>query len=100
MPKPAKLKDLLQPGNRDLGRVLARAAELEALTEKVQAALGEPESGHIVAVGTDQESLTVTVDAAAWAARLRFLENEIRAAAGPGMATKKLLVRVRPPAPP
>lgn len=96
-PKPAKLATLLESGGPNLGRLLARARDLEALTGQVRAALPEPESAHIVAVGLKGEELVVTVDAAAWAARLRFSENAIRAAAGAAANGKKLVVRVRQP---
>jgi len=99
-PKPAKLAALLESGDHSLGRLLARARDLEALTIKVREALAEPESGHIVAVSLNTEELVVTVDAAAWAARLRFSETAIRAATGPAANGKKLVVRVRQPAAP
>lgn len=99
-PKPAKLASLLEAGGDNLGRLLARARDLEALTGQVREGLPEPESGHIVAVSLDAEELVVTVDAAAWAARLRFSETAIRAAAGTAADGKKLVVRVRQPVAP
>ena len=96
--KPAKLASLLKPGNHGLGKLLARARDLGALTAQVRNALPEPQGGHVVAVSLGDEELVVTVDAAAWAARLRFSEPEIRAAAGAAATGKKFVVRVRPPA--
>ncbi len=97
-PKPEKLEHLLASAGQQLGRVLERARGLEALTDRVRAALPEPDSEHVVAVSLGEEALVVTADSAAWAARLRFAGEAIRAAAGAGATGKKLLVRVRPPA--
>ena len=94
----ASLKDLLTPGASGLGRVLARAADLEALTARVVAALPAPEAEHVVAVSARDTGLVVTVDSAAWAARLRFMEKEVREAIGHAFAGGQYSVRVRPPA--
>lgn len=95
--KPEKLQDLLGNRSGGLGKVLARAASLEALTDRVAARLPGPEAEHIVAVSADAERLVVTVDSAAWAARLRFMEKEIRAAIGDCAPSGQLLIRVRAP---
>lgn len=97
-PKAPQLKDLLAAGAGGLAPVLARAARLEALTARVVAALPPDVAGHIIAVSAGQKGLVVTVDSAAWAARLRFMENEVREAAGPDISAEKFVVRVRPPA--
>ena len=94
---PTRLKDLLSRGAGGLGRVLARASELEALTARVTAALPAAEAEHVVAVSAGEHGLVLTVDSAAWAARLRFMENEVREAVGPDLAPGKFVVRVRPP---
>ncbi|NNF50907.1 MAG: DUF721 domain-containing protein [Gammaproteobacteria bacterium] len=99
-PKPAKLAELLASGGQNLGRLLARTRDLEALTGKVRAALPAPDADHVVAVSASGHELVVTVDSAAWAARLRFSEPAIRAAVGQSAEDRKLVVRVRQPAVP
>ncbi len=96
--KATSLKDLLTPGSSGLGRVLARASRLEALTARVAAALPAPEADHVVAVSAGESGLVVTVDSAAWSARLRFMEKEVREAIGSAPAGTAYVVRVRPPA--
>ena len=96
-PKPAKLAELLTSGSQNLGRLLARTRELEALTGRVRGALPTPDSEHVIAVSVDEHELVVTVDSAAWAARLRFSESDIRAAVGEPALGRKLVVRVRQP---
>jgi hypothetical protein len=49
-----------------------------SLTEKVRAALPEPEKNHVVSAGYHEEILIIAADSAAWTARIRYLEDSFR----------------------
>lgn len=93
-----RLGDLLSRDDRALGRVLRRARAIESLTERVRAALPDPAAAHVVSVSPAETRLVVTVDGAAWAARLRFLHEDILRAAGEDGKDLAVAVRVRGPA--
>ena len=73
---PRRIGDLLQIG--DIGRLGAEAAGRRDLREKVRAALPPHEAAHVVSARLDDDGrLTVGMDSAAWAARLRYSTSEL-----------------------
>jgi len=49
-----------------------------SLTDKVRAALPEPEKNHVVSAGYHEETLVIAADSAAWTTRIRYLEESLR----------------------
>jgi len=73
---PRRIGDLLQNG--DIGRLRSEAAERRGLRERVRAALPAHEAAHVVSAGFDDEGrLSIGMDSAAWAARLRYSTTEL-----------------------
>ncbi len=87
---PRSLADLLRTG--DIGRLRAEALNRRTLTEEIRARLPAPLATHLTGAHREADGLLVlSVDSAAWAARLRFVADE----AGLGAVS----VRVAPPDP-
>lgn len=73
---PRRIGDLLQIG--DIGRLRAEAAGRRDLAERVRAVLPPHEAAHVVSARVDEEGrLSVGMDSAAWAARLRYSTTEL-----------------------
>jgi hypothetical protein len=73
---PRRVGDLLQIG--DIGRLGAEAAARRDLAERVRASLPPQEAAHVVSARLDDDGrLTVGMDSAAWAARLRYSTSEL-----------------------
>ena len=73
---PRRLGDLLQIG--DIARLRAEAAGRRDLKGRVRAALPPHEAAHVVSARLDHDGLlTVGMDSAAWAARLRYSTTEL-----------------------
>jgi hypothetical protein len=70
------LADLLQSG--DIKRLLSQAAERRRLVTEVKASLPADEAEHVVSASTDAGGrLTIGVDSAVWAARVRYRVGEL-----------------------
>jgi Dna[CI] antecedent, DciA len=81
------LAELLRSGS--LGDLAAEAQRRRALTARLRAWLGDEEASHLVAASIDPDgTLVLTMDAPAWAARVRYR------AAGSGVS--RVRVRVSP----
>jgi hypothetical protein len=67
----------------------------------VRAALPPALAKSIVSAGVEHDQLTIGVDGAAWAARLRYLTDTLRAQVGSalGVDIQKVRVKVVPPKP-
>lgn len=92
------LKDLLQRSGQ-LKSLAQRAERMAGLTERLREALPEPEKQHLVAasVSADTNQLNVTADSAAWAARLRYVADDLLVAARKhGIAATRCRIRVAP----
>jgi hypothetical protein len=62
----------------DIGKLLSQAAERRRLVTEVKASLPAEEAGHVVSASTDAVGrLTIGVDSAAWAARIRYGVREL-----------------------
>lgn len=76
-----------------------RAKAVLALSDKVRAALPEPEKNHVVSASYRDDTLVVSTDSAAWCGHIRYQEDLLRerlAAAGEKPFTQ-LKVRVGRP---
>ena len=73
---PRAIGDLLRAG--DISRLRAEATARRELADKVREALPKPERDHVVGAHFDDDGqLVIGVDAAAWAARLRYSTPEL-----------------------
>lgn len=68
---------LSEPGDL-LATLERRATEVLSLTGKVRQALNGPEREHVLAAVYHEQMLVITVDSAAWAAQIRFAQDELR----------------------
>lgn len=68
---------LSEPGDL-LAKLEQRANEVLSLTGKVRKALTGPEREHVVAAVYHDNVLVITVDSAAWAAQVRFSQDDLR----------------------
>ena len=99
MRKPIPLSELLGQANPTLERLRegAKAADrtLEAVRESLPRDVGE----HVWGASTDEGLLTVLVDSAGWATRVRYAVPELKQGVGDRLGTPilKVNVRVRPP---
>jgi hypothetical protein len=94
---PPKLEDLLNSSkNRELAKIVDRADQIGALTRAIQDALPADLADAVVAANVDAAGVLVVVARSpAFAARLRFEQASIVAAAkANGEAAKTLKVRV------
>jgi hypothetical protein len=73
---PRSLAELLQCG--DIAKLLSQAAERRGLVTDVKASLPADEAEHVVSASTDAVGrLTIGVDSATWAARIRYRVREL-----------------------
>lgn len=91
------LKDLLRRGGR-LTELADRAERMVSLADQIREALPQPERNHVSAVSVAANGqLNVTTHSAAWAARLRYLADDLLVAARRhGIAATRCRVRVAP----
>ncbi|MFO1394844.1 MAG: DciA family protein [Steroidobacteraceae bacterium] len=90
-----RLKPLFGGAGGALEQLAKRAADVETLAAFVRGALPAPLGDHVTAATRRDTDLVVTVDSAAWAARVRYAGSTLRerlAAAGQPVEGK---VRVR-----
>jgi hypothetical protein len=94
---PKTLKGLLGESPR-LARIAQSAARLAALTASVREALPPEIQPHLTAANVREDTLVLTTDSPAWAARLRFHGGEILTflAAGQGIHATRISVRSHP----
>lgn len=73
------LKSFAAPGGL-LGKLEKRARRIQTLTDKVRAALPDPEKSHVIAAAYHEDTLVITTDSAAWTAQIRFAQDDLRKA--------------------
>lgn len=71
-------KSLLSEPGELLANLERRAGQVLSLTNKVQRALEGAERQHVLAAVYHEDQLVITVDSAAWAAQIRFAQDELR----------------------
>lgn len=94
--RPKSLKDLL--AGSSLSRIVEQAAETDVLTRRVQALLPPEVSPHVLGANLRERQLVVLVDAAVWAARVRFETAALRRGLSESheVAPDAISVKVRP----
>ncbi len=100
MRKPIPLSELLGKGNPTLERLREGAKAADRTLDAVQQSLPEDLREHVWGASTDAGMLTVLVDTAGWATRVRYAVPELKQGVGDrlGELVLKVVVRVRPPA--
>jgi hypothetical protein len=100
MRKPIPLSELLGKGNATLERLREGARAAERTVEAVRATLPADVAAHVWGASTAAGVLTLLVDSAGWATRVRYAVPELTAGVGErlGEPIVKVVVRVRPPA--
>jgi hypothetical protein len=99
MRKPIPLSELLAKGNPTFERLRDGAAAADRTLSAVQQALPEEVRPHVWGASTAGGVLTLLVDTAGWATRVRYAVPDLRAALGDrlGAPVGRVQVRVRPP---
>jgi len=76
------MSDKLRAFSDDLGPRIAaletRAKAALALSDKVRAALAEPEKNHVLSASYRDDTLIISADSAAWCGHIRYQENSLR----------------------
>ena len=95
---PVHISNVLHNASSGLADVVRRANSLAASTQELKSALPDAIRPHLVSVNFRADTLVLIVDSAAWAARLRYLESEVRShlAKDQGIGVKKIDIKVRP----
>ena len=96
--KEKKLGHILSRPDGPLAGLVERARAMETLTAAVRAALPEEARPHLLAAAQREDgTLVLVTESSAWAARLRFSSDEVRAAARRyGVPAESVSVLVRP----
>lgn len=99
MQKPRSVSDLLSRTGNKLTVLKARSRERSLVVEQVRAALPASLAVAIVSAGIDQGQLTIGVDGAVWASRLRYSTESVRkqVSKASGVAILTVKIRVVPP---
>ncbi len=94
--RPKSLKDLLAANS--LSRLVEQASATDVLTRRVQALLPAEIAPHVLSANFRDQRLIVLVDAAVWAARVRFESATLRRglAESHDVAPSSVSVKVRP----
>lgn len=93
--KPKSIKDLLRIGGKRLSDLTAKAQARSRVYDHVCAALPLPLARNVVSAGLEEGQLTIGVAGAAWAARLRYVTEALRADVGASMSTEIHRVRIK-----
>ena len=75
---PVHIAEVLHNAPSGLAKIVRRASTLAAAADKLRSALPDALGPHLVSVNFRADTLVLIVDSAAWAARLRYLESEVR----------------------
>lgn len=98
MRKPIPLSELLGQANPTLERLREGAKAADRTVDAVRHSLPPEVADHVWAASTDAGVLTVLVDSAGWATRVRYAVPELKQGVGDrlGELVLKVNVRVRP----
>ena len=72
-----------------------RTRETLDLTAKVRRVLAENEKEHLISAAYDEDTLVLTTDSAAWASRLRYVQEQLLNALREQGETQGSKIRVR-----
>ncbi len=89
------IKELLQGNSRRLTDLKCRTEQRAAVLTHVCAALPETLAERVSSAGLEQGQLTLGVTGAAWASRLRYATDHLRAAVGQSMGVEIRIVRIK-----
>jgi hypothetical protein len=92
---PKSINELISGGGKRLSDLKAKGQARTRAFEHVCAALPSPLARNIVSAGLEQGQLTIGVTGAAWAARLRYVTEALRAQVGSSMRIDILKVRIK-----
>jgi predicted nucleic acid-binding Zn ribbon protein len=98
MRKPIPLSELLGRPDPTLERLREGAKAAERTLDAVRDSLPPEVAAHVWGASTEEGRLTVLVDSAGWATRVRYAVPELQQGVGErlGMPVLKVAVRVRP----
>ena len=96
---PKSINELLSGSGKRLSNLKAKTQARTRAFEHVCAALPSPLAQNIVSAGLEHGQLTIGVAGAAWAARLRYVTEALRAHVGSSMRVdiEKVRIKVVPP---
>lgn len=97
--EPRNLSDLLSDPRSALGRLVASAEKRKSLIMQVKSCMEPDIATHLVGVNLQDDTLVILCDSAAWATRVRFSEDSLKAqlAERYDLRFDKLQVKVRAP---
>jgi hypothetical protein len=97
--RPKSINELISRGGKRLSDLRAKAEARTRAFEHVCAALPSPLARNIVSAGVEHGQLTIGVAGAAWAARLRYVTEALRAQVGSSMRVdiQRVRIKVVPP---
>jgi hypothetical protein len=93
--KPKSINELLKAGGKRLTDLKSKSDERSVTLEHVCAALPPKLANRVVSAGIDQGRLTVGVDGAPWAARLRYATDTLRTQVGGSLGVDILAIRIK-----
>lgn len=93
--KPKSIKELISSGGKRLSDLRTKAQARARAFEHVCAALPSPLARNIVSAGLEHDQLTIGVASAAWATRLRYVTEALRARVGSSMSVDIQKVRIK-----
>jgi predicted nucleic acid-binding Zn ribbon protein len=98
MRKPIPLSELLGQANPTLERLREGAKAAERTVDAVRQSLPAEVAEHVWGASTEDGTLTVLVDSAGWATRVRYAVPELKRGVGDRLGERvlKVNVRVRP----
>jgi hypothetical protein len=96
---PKSIKELLSGSGKRLSDLKAKTQARTRVFDHVCAALPSPLARNIVSAGLEHGQLTIGVAGSAWAARLRYVTEALRAQVGCSMRVDihKVRIKVVPP---
>jgi hypothetical protein len=94
------VSDLLSRTGNKLNTLKTRARQRSLVVEQVRAALPARLAQAVVSAGIDQARLTIGVEGAVWASRLRYLTESLRKHVGNSMGVPIVSVKVKVVPPP
>ena len=99
MKKPKSINELFAAGGKRLSDLKTKAQARTRALEHVCAALPSPLARNIVSAGVEHGQLTIGEAGAAWAARLRYVTEALRAQVGSSMSVdiQRVRIKVVPP---
>ncbi len=100
MQNPRSVSDLMSRTGNKLTALKTRSLERSRVVEQVRAALPGRLAHAVVSAGIEQGRLTIGVEGAVWASRLRYLTESVRKRVGGPLGTVIVSVKIRVVVPP